>query len=79
MIVIIEKAIEAVIVIEVEIAQRADGMSKPRMGTPGGAKLRVLRERAGRTQLWVELEAELGTRRIAGRARDLARHPSAPS
>ena len=31
------------------------------MRTPGGAKLRALRERVGRTQLWVELEAELGT------------------
>lgn len=31
------------------------------MGTPGGAKLRALREQANRTQLWVELEAELGT------------------
>ena len=29
--------------------------------TPGGAKLRALRERAGKTQLWVEAEAELGT------------------
>lgn len=35
-------------------------MSRSRLGTPGGAKLRALRERAGRTQLWVELEAELG-------------------
>ncbi len=31
------------------------------MGTPGGTKLRALRERTDRTQLWVELEAELGT------------------
>ena len=30
-------------------------------GTPGGERLRALREAAGRTQLWVELEAELGT------------------
>src|ERR671936_568003 len=29
--------------------------------TPGGERLRALREAAGRTQLWVELEAELGT------------------
>ena len=29
--------------------------------TPGGAKLRELREQAGRTQLWVEAEADLGT------------------
>ena len=31
------------------------------MAPPGGAMLRALRERRGRTQLWVELEAELGT------------------
>ena len=43
------------------IDQRADGMSREGRGTPGGAKLRDLRERSGRTQLWVELEAELGT------------------
>jgi transcriptional regulator with XRE-family HTH domain len=30
-------------------------------GTPGGSRLRALRERAGRTQLWVETEAELGS------------------
>ena len=30
-------------------------------GTPGGARLRALREQAGRTQLWVEAEAELGS------------------
>src|SRR5205823_140648 len=29
--------------------------------TPGGARLRVLRETARRSQLWVEAEAELGT------------------
>jgi transcriptional regulator with XRE-family HTH domain len=29
--------------------------------TPGGAKLRFLREQSHRTQLWVEAEAELGT------------------
>lgn len=29
--------------------------------TPGGERLRAVRERAGRTQLWVEAEAELGT------------------
>lgn len=29
--------------------------------TPGGARLRALRERAGRAQLWVEAEAALGT------------------
>ena len=31
------------------------------VGTPGGMKLRALREGAGRTQLWVEAEAGLGT------------------
>jgi transcriptional regulator with XRE-family HTH domain len=31
-----------------------------RSWTPGGARLRALRERAGRTQLWVELEGDLG-------------------
>src|SRR3954451_12696327 len=32
-----------------------------RAGTPGGAKLRAVREQAGRSQLWVEAEADLGT------------------
>ncbi len=40
--------------IGVEIVRRA-------ARTPGGARLRALREGAGRTQLWVEAEAELGT------------------
>jgi transcriptional regulator with XRE-family HTH domain len=31
------------------------------IGTPGGAKLRAVREQAGRSQLWVEAEADLGT------------------
>lgn len=31
------------------------------MGTPGSVKLRALREQYGKTQLWVELEAGLGT------------------
>lgn len=30
-------------------------------GTPGGRRLRALREQAGKTQLWVETEADLGT------------------
>ncbi len=51
----------AFIVIEVEIDQRSNGVRRSQVGTPGGTKLRTLRERAGRTQLWVELEAELGT------------------
>jgi transcriptional regulator with XRE-family HTH domain len=36
-------------------------MRRRTVGTPGGAKLRALREGAGRTQLWVEAEAGLGT------------------
>ena len=32
-----------------------------RSGTPGGARLRAVREQAGRSQLWVEAEADLGT------------------
>jgi transcriptional regulator with XRE-family HTH domain len=35
--------------------------SKLRSGSPGGARLRALRERSGRAQLWVEAESELGT------------------
>lgn len=31
------------------------------MSTPGGARLRQLRRAAGKTQMWVELEAELGS------------------
>jgi transcriptional regulator with XRE-family HTH domain len=30
-------------------------------GTPGGTRLRAVREQAGRSQLWVEAEADLGT------------------
>jgi transcriptional regulator with XRE-family HTH domain len=40
-------------------ADRQTRASGPR--TPGGARLRALREVAGRVQLWVEIEAELGT------------------
>lgn len=36
-------------------------MASDQSGTPGGARLRSLRRAAGRTQLWVELEASLGT------------------
>lgn len=36
-------------------------MRIPKSRTPGGARLRALREAAGRVQLWVEIEAELGT------------------
>jgi transcriptional regulator with XRE-family HTH domain len=35
--------------------------AESRLGTPGGAKLRAVRELAGRSQLWVEAEADLGT------------------
>ena len=31
------------------------------MGTPGGLKLRALRDDRRRSQLWVETEADLGT------------------
>jgi transcriptional regulator with XRE-family HTH domain len=47
-----------VIVIGVEFGHQAGPMGAD---TPGGVKLRALRERHGRTQLWVEVEAELGT------------------
>lgn len=47
-----------VFVIEVEIGWRVGRTSA---GTPGGGKLRALRERYGKTQLWVELEAQLGS------------------
>ncbi len=40
---------------------KSSGRGEPRPGTPGGAKLRAVRERAGRSQLWVEAEADLGT------------------
>lgn len=50
-----------VMVIEVEIARRARKMQPERVGTPGGAKLRALRQQTRRTQLWVEAEAELGS------------------
>lgn len=36
-------------------------MGKHGPATPGGAKLRALRARSGKTQLWVETEAELGS------------------
>jgi transcriptional regulator with XRE-family HTH domain len=40
---------------------RRPGASGRQLGTPGGAKLRAVREQAGRSQLWVEAEADLGT------------------
>lgn len=48
-----------VIVIEVEVGWWA--MRERGLGTPGGARLRALREGFKRPQLWVEAEAELGT------------------
>lgn len=45
-------------------AGRADGSRRRRASgsaTPGGARLRTIREQAGRSQLWVEAEADLGT------------------
>jgi len=39
------------------LTRRADR----RAGTPGGARLRAIREQIGRAQLWVEAEADLGT------------------
>jgi transcriptional regulator with XRE-family HTH domain len=41
--------------------RRSSGRGGPQPGTPGGARLRAVRERAGRSQLWVEAEADLGT------------------
>lgn len=41
--------------------RRSSGPREPQPGTPGGAKLRAVREQAGRSQLWVEAEADLGT------------------
>lgn len=46
------------------LADRPDGPRRRRSAgvvTPGGARLRALREQAGRAQLWVEAEADLGT------------------
>jgi transcriptional regulator with XRE-family HTH domain len=40
---------------------KSRGQPSRQTGTPGGAKLRAVRERAGRSQLWVEAEADLGT------------------
>ena len=45
-------------------ARTADRREEPphgKPGRPGGARLRALREAAGRTQLWVEAEADLGS------------------
>jgi len=50
-----------VIVIEVEIWRRMRATDRQRLNTVGGARLRALREAAGKTQLWVEAEAELGS------------------
>jgi transcriptional regulator with XRE-family HTH domain len=37
------------------------GRPRARAGTPGGSRLRAVREQARRSQLWVEAEADLGT------------------
>ncbi len=50
-----------VIVIEVEIWRRMGSAVKKRSDSSGGARLRALREAAGKTQLWVEAEADLGS------------------
>ncbi len=52
-----------VIGVKVEVGRQAVSATteERRSGTPGGAKLRALREQAGRAQLWVEAEAELGS------------------
>lgn len=42
-------------------SERAPGRGEPQPGTPGGARLRAVREQVGRSQLWVEAEADLGT------------------
>ena len=47
--------------IGVEPGERIEAMDERKPTTPGGAKLRALREQAGRSQLWVEAEADLGT------------------
>ncbi len=57
----LEGAVGGVIVIEVEIGQPMDFLDSHVTGTIGGARLRALREAAGKTQLWVEAEAELGS------------------
>ncbi len=50
-----------VIVIEVEIWRGMGPAGIQRSDLAGGAWLRMLREAAGKTQLWVEAEADLGT------------------
>src|SRR3712207_1870145 len=50
-----------VIVIGVEVVGRTRPTAARDVGTPGGSKLRALRELAGRTQLWVETEADIGS------------------
>lgn len=56
----LEDALDGVIVFEVEF-RRCMGSIKRGSISTGGAQLRLLRELAGKTQLWVELQAELGT------------------
>jgi transcriptional regulator with XRE-family HTH domain len=40
---------------------KSDAASRSPAGTPGGVRLRALREQVGRAQVWVEAEANLGT------------------
>ena len=57
----LEGAPGEVIVIEVEIWRSMGSTEKQLVETIGGVRLRALREAAGKTQLWVEAEAELGS------------------
>lgn len=50
-----------VIVIEVEIWRRMGSADVQAVNSIGGSRLRALREAAGKTQLWVESEGELGS------------------
>jgi transcriptional regulator with XRE-family HTH domain len=50
-----------VIVIEVEFRRWPGRKGMQGSRTPGGARVRALREQCGKTQLWVEAEAEMGT------------------
>jgi len=46
--------------------RRRERSELQKLETPGGERLRALREAAGRTQLWVEVEAELGSGYLQG-------------
>ncbi len=53
--------VDGVIVIEVEIRRVMNSQHNRVTGDAGGNKLRALREAAGKTQLWIEAEADLGS------------------